>query len=48
MFEHLGYSVEKLDRVLYAGLEKGILKRGAYRELNEKELKQLKRSIQMK
>ncbi|OYU97807.1 MAG: hypothetical protein CFE21_04650 [Bacteroidetes bacterium B1(2017)] len=48
MFEHLGYSVEKLDRVLYAGMEKGILKRGAWRELNEKELKALKKSVQLK
>lgn len=48
MFEHLGYTVDKLDRVLYAGLEKGILKRGAWRELNEKELKALKKSVHMK
>jgi 23S rRNA pseudouridine2605 synthase len=48
MFEHLGYSVEKLDRVLYAGIEKGVLKRGTWRELNEKELKNLKKSVQMK
>ncbi len=48
MFESLGYSVEKLDRVLYAGLEKGILKRGEWRELNEKELKVLKKSVHLK
>ncbi len=48
MFESLGYTVEKLDRVLYAGLEKGVLKRGEWRELNEKELKTLKRSVHLK
>jgi len=48
MFEHLGYTVDKLDRVLYAGVEKGALKRGEWRELNEKELKALKRSVHMK
>ncbi len=36
MFEHLGYSVDKLDRVLYAGIEKGNLKRGEWRELTDK------------
>lgn len=48
MFEHLGYTVDKLDRVLYAGVEKGALKRGEWRELNEKEMKALKRSVHMK
>ncbi|MDP3929028.1 MAG: pseudouridine synthase [Bacteroidota bacterium] len=48
MFEHLGYTVDKLDRVLYAGVEKGTLKRGEWRELNDKELKALKRSVHMK
>lgn len=48
IFEHLGYTVDKLDRVLYAGLDKGKLKRGEWRELTEKELKQLKRTVQMK
>ncbi|MDP1727402.1 MAG: pseudouridine synthase [Bacteroidota bacterium] len=48
MFEHLGYSVDKLDRVLYAGLEKGSLKRGAWRELSDKELKALKRMVHLR
>ncbi len=48
MFEHLGYSVDKLDRVLYAGLEKGTLKRGAWRELTDKELKALKRIVHLR
>jgi 23S rRNA pseudouridine2605 synthase len=48
MFEHLGYTVDKLDRVLYAGMEKGNLKRGEWRELNDKELKALKRSVHLK
>jgi 23S rRNA pseudouridine2605 synthase len=39
IFENLGYTVDKLDRVLYAGIEKGALKRGEWRELNDKELK---------
>jgi 23S rRNA pseudouridine2605 synthase len=48
LFEHLGYTVDKLDRVLYAGMEKGALKRGEWRELNDKELKALKRSVHLK
>jgi 23S rRNA pseudouridine2605 synthase len=48
MFEQLGYTVDKLDRVLYAGMEKGNLKRGEWRELNDKELKALKRSVHLK
>jgi 23S rRNA pseudouridine2605 synthase len=38
IFEHLGYDVEKLDRVLYAGLTKKNLPRGKWRFLEEKEL----------
>lgn len=48
MFEHLGYKVDKLDRVLYADLEKGKLKRGEWRELTEKEIKGLKRLCKLK
>ena len=48
MFEHLGYSVDKLDRVLYAGLEKGSLKRGEWRELSDKELKAMKRLVHLR
>jgi 23S rRNA pseudouridine2605 synthase len=48
MFEHLGYTVDKLDRVLYAGLEKGKLKRGEWRELTDKEIKALKKMVHLK
>jgi 23S rRNA pseudouridine2605 synthase len=43
IFEHLGYSVEKLDRSVYAGLTKKDLPRGKYRHLTENEVKILKR-----
>jgi len=42
IFEHFGYRVKKLDRVLYAGLTKKNLPRGKYRFLTEKEIKFLK------
>ena len=42
MFEHLGYSVTKLDRVYYAGLAKKNLKRGAWRFLTVDEVNRLK------
>ncbi len=42
MFEHLGYSVTKLDRVYYAGLTKKSLKRGAWRFLTRDEVNRLK------
>ncbi|MBR1850924.1 MAG: rRNA pseudouridine synthase [Bacteroidales bacterium] len=42
MFEHLGYEVHKLDRVVFAGLTKKDLPRGRYRELTEKEVGYLK------
>jgi len=42
IFEHLGYEVEKLDRVLYAGLTKKNIPRGKYRHLTDKEVIQLK------
>lgn len=42
MFEHLGYSVTKLDRVYYAGLTKKNLKRGAWRFLTDDEVARLK------
>lgn len=43
MFEHLGYKVIKLDRVLFAGLTKKDLPRGKWRILSEKEIGLLKR-----
>ncbi|MFN6378466.1 MAG: pseudouridine synthase [Flavobacteriales bacterium] len=42
MFEHLGYTVKKIDRVMYAGLTKKDLARGRYRHLTEKEVSFLK------
>ena len=41
IFEHLGYNVLKLDRVVFAGLTKKDLPRGRYRELTEKEVSYL-------
>ncbi|TBR18058.1 MAG: rRNA pseudouridine synthase [Chitinophagaceae bacterium] len=42
IFEHLGYEVETLDRVLFAGLTKKNVSRGHWRFLNEKEIRTLK------
>ena len=44
IFEHLGYEVLKLDRVMYAGLDKLNLPRGKWRFLTEKEVFRLKRA----
>lgn len=44
IFEHLGYQVEKLDRVLFAGLTKKDLPRGRYRFLSPQEINFLKMS----
>lgn len=38
IFEYLGYDVDKLDRVAFAGLTKKDLPRGKYRFLNQKEI----------
>jgi len=46
IFEHLGYDVVKLDRVIYAGLTKKDLTRGRWRYLDEKEIIMLKHLIQ--
>ena len=46
IFEHLGYEVVKLDRVVYANLTKKDLPRGRWRYLEEKEIIQLKHLIQ--
>ncbi len=43
IFEHLGYKVEKLDRVYFAGLTKKNISRGKWRYLSEKEISTLKR-----
>ena len=42
IFESLGYTVTKLDRVYYAGLTKKNLKRGAWRFLTREEVERLK------
>lgn len=42
IFEHLEYKVEKLDRVMYAGLTKKNVNRGKWRFLTEKEVILLK------
>ncbi len=42
IFEHLGYSVQKLDRVYYAGITKKNLKRGQWRFLTREEVDRLK------
>ncbi len=42
IFEHLGYDVKNLDRVLFAGLSKKNVERGRYRFLLEKEVRNLK------
>ncbi len=41
IFEHLGYKVVKLDRVIFAGLSKKNLPRGRYRELTSQEVNTL-------
>ena len=45
IFEHLGYNVEKLDRVVYGNLTKKDLPRGRWRYLEEHELIQIKHLI---
>jgi 23S rRNA pseudouridine2605 synthase len=42
IFEHLGYDVKNLDRVMFGGLTKKNIERGKWRFLNEKEVRELK------
>jgi 23S rRNA pseudouridine2605 synthase len=42
LFEHVGYDVKNLDRVLFAGLTKKNVDRGKWRFLTEKEIRLLK------
>jgi 23S rRNA pseudouridine2605 synthase len=42
IFEHLGYDVKNLDRVVFAGLTKKNVDRGKWRFLSEKEVRDLK------
>ncbi len=43
IFEHLGYEVTKLDRVMFAGLDKYKLPRGEWRFLTDMEVNMLKK-----
>jgi 23S rRNA pseudouridine2605 synthase len=42
IFEHLGYDVKSLDRVMFAGLTKKNIERGKWRFLTEREIRELK------
>lgn len=42
IFEHFGYDVKNLDRVIFAGLTKKNVQRGKWRFLTEKEVRDLK------
>ncbi len=42
MFEHLGYQIKTLDRVMFANLTKKNVERGKWRFLNEREIRLLK------
>ncbi len=42
IFQRLGYEVESLDRVMFAGLTKKNVKRGHWRILTEQEVNNLK------
>ncbi len=42
IFEHFGYDVKNLDRVVFAGLTKKNVNRGKWRFLTEKEVRDLK------
>lgn len=42
IFEHFGYKVSKLDRVIFAGLTKKNLSRGVWRHLTQQEINNLK------
>lgn len=48
MFNHLGYTVDKLDRVLFGAFDKRKLKRGEWRHLSDKEVKEIKLFVGMK
>ncbi len=47
MFEHLGYTLDRLDRVSYGGFSKTGLKRGEWRHLSDKEVTTLKRMAKL-
>ncbi|MFT6939929.1 MAG: 23S rRNA pseudouridine2605 synthase [Cyclobacteriaceae bacterium] len=47
IFEHLGYTVERLDRVMIGGLTKKDLPRGNFRHLKPREVQNLKNTVQI-
>ncbi len=47
MFERLGYKVRKLHRVSFGGITVSGMKRGEWRYLTEKEIKKLKRLVDL-
>lgn len=47
IFEQLEYDIEKLDRIMYAGLTKKALPRGKFRFLNEEEVESLKKLVKL-
>lgn len=48
MFEAMGYLVDKLDRLDFAGIERKGLERGEWRHLDDKEIRKLKKLVQLK
>ncbi|NTU97918.1 MAG: rRNA pseudouridine synthase [Chlorobiaceae bacterium] len=46
MFETLGFTVKRLERVAYAGLQAGELRRGEWRYLSRNEVKELQRLVE--
>jgi len=48
IFEHFGYDVKALDRVMYASLTKKNVERGKWRYLSDKEVRLLKYSVPTK
>ncbi|NTW11132.1 MAG: rRNA pseudouridine synthase, partial [Chlorobiaceae bacterium] len=46
MFETLGFAVKRLERVAYAGLQAGELRRGEWRYLSRNEVKELYRIVE--
>jgi 23S rRNA pseudouridine2605 synthase len=47
IFEHFGYRVNKLDRVLFGGLTKKDLPRGKFRHLSPREVQNLKNMVKI-
>ena len=47
LFEHLGYKVVKLDRVVFGGLTKKDLPRGTFRHLSPREVQNLKNMVRI-